>query len=407
MSSPCRFCKNILDHTFCDLGTTPLSNSYLKNSTDHEDYFPLHALVCKKCLLVQLAEFQTPHQIFSDYPYFSSYSSSWVAHGKSYTEQITSLLHLGSQSSVLEIASNDGYLLQHFKEKGIPVLGIEPAKNVADVAIEKGIPTIDAFFNQELALKLIADRKKPDLVIGNNVLAQVPNINDFVLGLKTILSDEGTITLEFPHLLQLIEHVQFDTIYHEHFSYFSLLSAEKIVEYNNLKIVDVEELTTHGGSLRLYLQHQHSKTSPSKRVFDLKAKEIQYGLSCIDTYTKFSDRAKKVKENLTASLYELKSKQKNILGYGAPAKGNTLLNYCGISTETIPFTVDLSPHKQGRFLPGTRIPIYSPEKIDEIRPDYLLILPWNLKDEIINQMSHIRKWGGKFIIPIPELRVYP
>jgi SAM-dependent methyltransferase len=355
---------------------------------------------------VQLGQFQTPDEIFGDYAYFSSFSESWIEHGRQYAKMICERFGFDQTHFVVEIASNDGYLLQHFQSKGIPLLGIEPAKNVAQCALEKGIPTLVQFFGKKTASALAKEGKTADLIIGNNVLAHVPDLNDFVGGLKLLLKPEGVITLEFPHLLQLVAHNQFDTIYHEHFSYFSLMVAEKIFLHHGLELFDVEELPTHGGSLRVYLQHRHQKHPISKRVGALKKQEQEKGYARLETYTSYSLQVKKYKERLLSFLEMLKREKKTIAGYGAPAKGNTLLNYCAITRDLLPFTVDKSPHKQGRFLPGTHIPIYAPEKIQEYRPDYLLILPWNLKTEIMHQMALIKDWSGKFVIPIPEIEVF-
>lgn len=397
----CRFCKASLQYTFCDLGKTPLSNSYLKKADQDETYFPLHAYVCHHCFLVQLEQVETPAAIFTDYAYFSSFSSTWVEHARKYTEEVVARFSLTSKEHVVEIASNDGYLLQHFKEKKIPVLGIEPAKNVAKVAIAKGIPTLSKFFGSQTARELA----KADLVIANNVLAHVPDLRDFISGLKILLKPNGIITLEFPHLLRLIQQNQFDTIYHEHFSYFSLLSVQKIFQSQGLELFDVEQLPTHGGSLRIFLQHVGGKQRIDEKVWALCLEEKTFGLDQVKTYLSFSQKAASLKRELIAFLTKAKQEGKKVAGYGAPAKGNTLLNYCNITTDLLPFTVDLSPHKQGHFLPGSRIPIYAPEKIEEFKPDYLLILPWNLKSEIQKQMSTIRNWGGKFIVPIPQVTI--
>jgi hypothetical protein len=356
-------------------------------------------------LLVQIGQFQTPEEIFAEYAYFSSISESWVEHGRQYTQKICERFGLNETHFVAEIASNDGYLLQHFQAKGIPILGIEPARNIAQVAIEKGIPTLVKFFGKHTADQL-AKNRKADLIIGNNVLAHVPDLNDFIAGLKSFLGAEGVITLEFPHLLQLILHNQFDTIYHEHFSYFSLLVVEKIFRHHGLELFDVEELNTHGGSLRIYVQHPHGKNTLSNRLEELKNREYQLGYSQIETYTSYSRRVEKYRGELISFLQTIKREKKTIAGYGAPAKGNTLLNYCGITADLLPFTVDKNPHKQGHFLPGSHIPIYPTSKIDEYKPDYLFILPWNLKSEVSKQMEHIRHWGGKFITPIPGIEIY-
>jgi 2-polyprenyl-3-methyl-5-hydroxy-6-metoxy-1,4-benzoquinol methylase len=404
----CRFCKTSLQHTFVDLGMSPLSNSYLKldQLNQAEKFYPLHTYVCEQCLLVQLEEFESPDHIFSDYAYFSSYSDSWLNHAKKYTDLMIDRFSLNKSSLVIEIASNDGYLLQFFQEQDIPILGIEPAVNVAQVAETKGIPTLVKFFGVQTAQELFDLGKSSDLLLGNNVLAHVPDINDFVAGMKIILKPEGVLTMEFPHLWQLINQNQFDTIYHEHFSYLSFTTVEKIFAFHGITLFDVEELSTHGGSLRIYGMHEHNqKFIVSDRVRLIKEKEHQAGLDKVDTYLQFSNQVMSTKRKLLSFLIELKNNGKTIVGYGAPAKGNTLLNYCGIRTDLLDYTCDRSPHKQGLFLPGTHIPIYHPDKIAETKPDYVLILPWNLKDEIYSQLSYIREWGGKFIVPIPEVEV--
>ncbi len=403
--STCRFCNGELT-SFCDLGLSPLANSYLSQSQlqDNEAFYPLHAYICKSCFLVQLEEFENPENIFHDYAYFSSYSVTWLKHCQNYTDLIVDRFHLGSDSQVVEVASNDGCLLKCFQGKGIPILGIEPAKNIAQIAETSGVPTLAEFFNSQIAKKLAAEGKQADLLMGNNVLAHVPSLNDFVRGLKILLKPGGVITMEFPSLLRLIEENQFDTIYHEHFSHFSWLTAEKIFTHHGLCLFDVDELETHGGSLRIYACHNgDSNKKVSNKVLLMKRQEI--GLSKLSAYQNFSEQVKETKKNLISLLSELKKSGKSISGYGAPAKGNTLLNYCGIGANFIDYTVDLNPHKQGRFLPGTHIPIYHPDKIRETRPDYLLILPWNLKNEIISQMEFISEWGGKFITPIPKAEV--
>ncbi|MDI9640291.1 class I SAM-dependent methyltransferase [Oscillatoria amoena NRMC-F 0135] len=409
MSHPqCRFCHTPLRQTFVDLGMSPLSNAYLSRSqlNEAETFYPLHAYVCENCFLVQLEEFETPEHIFSDYAYFSSYSDTWLTHAKNYTESMIQRFGFNPQSLIIEIASNDGYLLQFFHDQNIPVLGIEPAANVAKVAQDKGINTLVRFFGTQTAKDLVEQDRQANLLIGNNVLAHVPNLNDFVAGIKIILKPEGILTLEFPHLLQLILFNQFDTIYHEHFSYFSLLTVEKVFAKHGITLFDVEELPTHGGSLRIYGRHQESSYHPvSDRLHQLKAKEIQAGLDRIDTYVQFSEKVKQTKRQLIQFLINAKQQGKTVVGYGAPAKGNTLLNYCGIRTDFLDYTVDRSPHKQGLWLPGTHIPIYSPEKIFETKPDYVLILPWNLQGEITQQMAGIRQWGGQFTIPIPQIQI--
>ena len=407
MPSKCRFCGNLLNHTFVDLGMSPLSNAYLESDAINkaEKFYPLHAYVCENCFLVQLEEFETPDQIFSDYAYFSSYSETWLRHAENYTELMTQRFGLNANSQVIEIASNDGYLLQYFQKQNIPVLGIEPAANVAKVAEEKGIPSLVKFFGVSTAQELVAQGIQADLLLGNNVLAHVPDLNDFVAGMKIVLKPDGILTMEFPHVLQLILQNQFDTIYHEHFSYFSFLTVEKVFATHGLTLFDVEELPTHGGSLRIYGQHNDGKKPVSDRVSLLKSKEIDAGLEQLETYLGFGEQVKATKRHLLNFLIDIKNQGKSVVGYGAPAKGNTLLNYCGIRTDLLDYTVDRSPYKQDLFLPGTHIPIYHPDKIIETKPDYLLILPWNIKDEIIEQMSHIREWGGKFVVPIPEVEV--
>jgi SAM-dependent methyltransferase len=401
MAEYCRSCKVELKLTFCDLGKTPLANSYAKKG-DVEYFFPLRAFLCSKCYLVQLGEFQTPDQIFSHYAYFSSYSDSWVAHARTYVENVSKRFLLGKKSKVIEVASNDGYLLQHFLALDIPVLGIEPAKNIAEVSLKKGIPTLCAFFGLKTAQSL---EEKADLLVGNNVLAHVPDLNDFVAGLKVALKPTGVLTMEFPHLLQLIEKNQFDTIYHEHFSYFSLYAVEAVFARHELELFDVEELSTHGGSLRVYLQHKGGPHEKTERILLLREKEKAAGIGEEALYSSFQQKCENIRSQLVKFLDHAKSQGKIVAGYGAPAKGNTLLNYCGVTPELLAFTVDRSPYKQGYFLPGTKIPIYNPEKIKEVKPDYLLILPWNLSQEIIQQMSFIRDWNGKFVVPIPELQV--
>lgn len=405
----CRFCEATLRNVFVDLGMSPLANSYLKPDqlSQSELFYPLCAYVCDSCFLVQLGEFESPDHIFSDYAYFSSYSSSWLNHAKVYTDMVVERFNLDEKSQVTEIGSNDGYLLQYFVAKGIPACGIEPAANVAKVAVEKGIPTVVTFFGEEAAGQLTARGLAADLIVGNNVLAHVPKLSDFVKGLKILLKPRGVMTLEFPHLMRLMQENQFDTIYHEHFSYFSLTAVERIFTAQGLTIFDVEELPTHGGSLRIYgRHHEDSSGSINQRVTELKAREEDFGLTRLETYTCFNERVKENKRELLEFLITAKQEGKSIVGYGAPAKGNTLLNYCGIRSDLIDYTVDASPHKQGHFLPGTHIPICHPEKINETKPDYLLILPWNIKAEIMEQMTHISQWGGQFVVAIPEVKVF-
>jgi SAM-dependent methyltransferase len=387
---------------------SPLSNAYLQENQLHqgETFYPLNVMVCEKCLLVQLPEYERPETIFSDYAYFSSYSESWIEHARLYSEKMISWQAYGKDQLVVEIASNDGYLLKNFVAKGIPVLGIEPAANVAEVAENNGVKTEVAFFGEEYARQLVANGNSADLVIGNNVLAHVPDINDFVAGMKLLLKTDGIITMEFPHLLKLITQTQFDTIYHEHFSYLSLEAVSKIFEYHQLKIFDVEELATHGGSLRIYARHIQDQEKPvSNDVHLLMEKEKSFGLDSLKAYTDFNEQVMALKRQILEFFITAKNEYKTIVGYGAPAKGNTLLNYCGIRQDFIEYTVDLSPHKQGRFLPGTHIPIYAPQKIYETRPDYVFILPWNLQEEIMAQLANIRQWGGKFVVPIPGVQV--
>jgi SAM-dependent methyltransferase len=404
----CRFCSAELKIPFADLGMSPLANSYLapEQLNEMEPFYPLRVFVCEKCFLVQAQEFEAPEHIFSDYAYFSSYSESWLAHARSYTEMAVKRLALNQQSRVLEIASNDGYLLQFFVERKIPVLGIEPAKNVADVAIKKGIPTTVGFFGTAMAKELVAQGNSADLAIGNNVLAHVPRLNDFVEGLKIVLKPGGVITMEFPHLMRLVAENQFDTIYHEHFSYFSLVAVEQVFARHGLRIYDVEELPTHGGSLRIYVRHEDDRSKPAtERLKELREREIHAGFTRIETYSNFSENIKETKYRLLEFLLSAQRSHESVVAYGAPAKGNTLLNYCGIRSDWIEYTVDRSPHKQGKYLPGTHIPIYSPDRIQETKPAFLLILPWNLSKEIMEQMAHIRAWGGRFVIPIPEVKI--
>lgn len=404
----CRLCGAPLNHLFVDLGVSPLANSYVnaERMQQMEPMFPLRTHVCNECFLVQTEDYETPENIFSDYAYFSSFSESWLVHCKQYVDTMIERFSLNASHQIVEIASNDGYLLQYFLDKSIPVLGIEPAANVAEQAVAKGVSTIVDFFGVKLAQELRKNGNGADVLLGNNVLAHVPDINDFVAGMKILLQGDGVITMEFPHLMQLIQQNQFDTIYHEHYSYLSLSTVCKLFEKHKLEIFDVECLPTHGGSLRIYGKHKEDVTKPvSHRVHMLLKEEHQNGLLEVGTYSDFKEAAKHVKWQLTRFLVELKQQGKTIAGYGAPAKGNTLLNYCGIDSDYLDYTVDRSPHKQGKVLPGTRIAIHEPEYIRETRPDYLLILPWNLKDEIMTQTSFIREWGGKWIVPIPQVTV--
>jgi SAM-dependent methyltransferase len=409
-SPSCRNCGARLEQTFVDLGMSPLCESFVppEGRNAMERYYPLRVFVCDRCFLVQLPAHVQGEEIFPEYAYFSSYSDSWLAHAKAYSGAMISRFGLTPASHVVEVGSNDGYLLQFFQQRGYSTLGIDPAANVAKAAIEKGVPTMVAFFGRMVAGELAREGRQADLLIGNNVLAQVPDLHDFVAGLKLLLKPTGVLTLEFPHLARLIEENQFDTIYHEHYSYFSLATAESILHRHGLALFDVEELGSHGGSLRLFGQHADSSTYPATgQLAALRHREAELGVTTATYYDTFAERTRETKRQLLAFLIAAKREGKRIAGYGAPGKGNTLLNYCGIATDFIDYTVDRNPYKQGRLLPGSRIPIFAPEEIDRTRPDYLLILPWNLKDEIMAQMGRIRSWGGQFVIPIPSLRVYP
>ncbi len=404
----CRFCRSPLSQTFVDLGMSPLCETYLTaDQLDRmEPFFPLHVWVCSRCFLVQLGEYASPEEIFSEYAYFSSYSDSWVRHAKAYADRMTERLRLGAGSRVVEVASNDGYLLQHFVEKGIPVLGIEPARNVAAHAVERGIPTIERFFGPELARELASKGRQADLIVGNNVLAHVPDLNGFVEGLRILLKPAGTITMEFPHLWRLMDENQFDTIYHEHFSYLSFLVAEKVFAAHDMRVFDVEELPTHGGSLRVFARHGADSTRPvSVAVESLRRREESAGFETLERYGGFMPRVAETKRRLLDFLIEAKEQGKSLAAYGACGKGNTLLNYCGVRTDFLEYAVDRNPYKQGKFLPGTHIPVFPVEKLDETRPDYVLILPWNLKDEIVTQMARVRDWGGRFVVPIPRVEI--
>jgi hypothetical protein len=397
-----------LQTTFVDLGMSPLCQTHIEpDQLNHSEvFYPLHAYVCKNCFLVQLEEYVTPQQIFGDYAYFSSYSDSWLEHARRYTASMVERLGLGRHSRVIEIASNDGYLLQDFVRRGIPCLGIEPAANVAKVAVEQGVPTIVRFFGRQTAEEVGRDWGRPDLLLGNNVLAHVPDLNDFVAGMKLLLSPTGVITMEFPHLLRLMQENQFDTIYHEHFSYFSFFVVQRVFAHHGLTLFDVDELQTHGGSLRIYARHSEAAGLPvSDRVRDLLERERALGLDREQAYADFGEKVRETKRKLLEFLIGAKRADKRVVGYGAPGKGATLLNYCGIRTDFLDYTVDRSPHKQGRYTPGTHVPICHPDRIRESRPDYVLILPWNLKTEIMEQISYIRAWGGRFVIPIPEVKV--
>jgi hypothetical protein len=406
----CRFCGTQLHNRVVDLGMSPLCESFLSaDKLDRmERFYPLHLWVCGSCFLVQLEEYVSGEEIFSDYAYFSSFSDSWLDHCRRYVDQMIAQLGLTARSEVLEVASNDGYLLQFFVRRGIPVLGVEPAANVAKVAGMKGVPTIVRFFGRETACELAASGHSPNLILGNNVLAQVPDLNDFVGGIRILLAPDGVVTIEFPHLLRTIDGNQFDQVYHEHFSYFSLYSVERIFAAHGLPIFDVEELPTHGGSLRIYAGHAEDESKRvTSRLLGLRAREAEAGVDTLAYYAGFESRVRETKRKLLAFLIQAKNEGKRVVGYGAPGKGNTLLNYCGVRGDFLDFTVDRSPHKHGKFLPGTHIPILSPEKLWDARPDYVLILPWNLKSEIMEQLAGIREWGGRFVVPIPEVTIYP
>lgn len=406
----CRFCDAELNQVFVDLGMSPLANSYLdsKDLDKMEPFYPLRTFVCKECLLVQLEEFESPKNIFTNYAYFSSYSKTWLKHVEDYVNMAIDRFGLDKNSQVIEIASNDGYLLQHFQKKNIPILGIEPAANVAKVAEEKGIPTRTKFFGTETATELINEDRKADLLIAINVLPHVPNLNDFVQGMKLLLKPKGIITVQFSaYLPQLIQQNQFDMIYHEHFSYFSFYTIQKIFSKYDLTIFDVEEVPIHGGSLRIYIKHTENLDFPiTQNVDDLLNKEKIFKITEMSTYANFPECVKEIKTSLWNFFISAKKGGKKVVCYSAPAKGNTLLNYCGIDHDFIEYTVDISPHKQGLYLPGTHIPIMPPEKIRETKPDYLFILAWNLKEEIMEQMNYIRDWGGKFVVPIPEVKIF-
>jgi SAM-dependent methyltransferase len=405
----CRLCDAQLDRIVIDLRASPLSNSYLRaEDLDRmEPNYPLRVRLCDSCRLLQLPELHRAEGIFGDdYQYFSSYSDSWVKHAADYVSAMCARFGYGGRSKIIEVASNDGYLLQHFVARGVPVLGIEPAANVAEVARQKGIPTTVRFFGKQLAEELAREGGRADLIAGNNVFAHVPDLRDFVEGLRIALAPGGTITLEFPHLVRLVDENQFDTIYHEHFSYFTFTTASRALENAGLRVFDVEELTTHGGSLRVFARHGdegHRAVSP--RVAALLQRERDRGFDGPDAYAGMQARADRVKRDLLRFLIESKQAGRRVVGYGAPAKGNTLLNFCGVGTDLLEFTVDRSPHKQGRFLPGSRIPIEAPSRIVDTKPDYVLLLPWNLRDEITEQMSIVRSWGGRFVVPIPSLEV--
>ena len=405
----CRVCDTALDHVFVDLGMSPISNDFVAadKANAMEPFYPLRVYVCHNCWLVQLPAVQSADSIFrDDYAYFSSMSKSWLAHAKSYVEMIAERFDIGADQSVVEVASNDGYLLQYFVERGVPVLGVEPCGNVAQAARDIGVETVSEFFGTDFATRLAKERAKPDLVVGNNVLAHVPDLRDFVGGLKVLLAEGGVITMEFPHLARLIEFNQFDTIYHEHFSYFSLLAVQYVFSLYGLRIFDVEEIPTHGGSLRIFACHDDDNDkAEGQAVADLLARERDAGLDALDVYRAFEEQVQQTKRELLKFLISAKEAGKTVVGYGAPAKGNTLLNFCGVRSDLLDYTVDVAPIKQGTLLPGVRIPVHAPEKIFETRPDYVLILPWNIKEEIMTNMSAIRDWGGRFVVPVPEVRL--
>jgi hypothetical protein len=406
----CRFCGEALSDTVVDLGMSPLCESYVRPDqlNSMEPFYPLHVLVCRSCWLVQLDQYVSAEHIFTEYAYYSSFADSWVEHARRYTEAMIDRFGYGPYSHVVELASNDGYLLQWFVKEGVPALGIEPAANVAEAAEERGVPTLVRFFGVELAEELAAEGRHADLLIGNNVLAQVPDLNDFVAGMKIVLAERGVLTMEFPHVMRLIDENQFDTVYHEHFGYFSLNTVRTIFRHHGLAVFDVEEIPTHGGSLRVFARHVEDDSKPVlAAVGELLDREIAFGLCDVERYRRFAAQVEETKRGILGLLIELKRDGKRIAGYGAPGKGNTLLNYCGIRTDFLDFTVDRNPYKQGRFLPGTHIPILGPEEIERQRPDYVFILPWNFKDEIMAQLAGIREWGGQFIVPIPEAHIVP
>jgi predicted TPR repeat methyltransferase len=410
VADACRFCATPLRQLVIDLGMSPLCESYLgPDDLDRmEPFYPLRVWVCERCFLVQVPEYVSPAVIFDEYAYFSAYSESWLAHARAYTETVVERLGLGPASFVLELGSNDGYLLQYFVARGIPVLGIDPARNVAAAAQARGVPTLTKFFDADTGRALAAEGRRADLVIGNNVLAQASDLNGFVAGVAAVLAQRGVVTMEFPHLARLMDGVQFDTIYHEHFSYFSLGAVERVFAAHGLTLFDVDELPTHGGSLRVWARHAADGSRPvGERVARLRARERAGGFEDLARYASFSDRVHEVKHALLEFLIGCRRRGETVAGYGAPGKGNTLLNYCGVRTDLLAYTVDRNPYKQGKFLPGTHIPIFPPDRIAETRPDYLLILPWNLRDEIIAQMSGIRAWGGRFVVPIPHVEVHP
>jgi C-methyltransferase C-terminal domain/Putative zinc binding domain/Methyltransferase domain len=403
----CRFCGAELTLSVVDLGMSPPCQSFLPPDKlrEMEPFYPLHVFACERCFLVQLEELVAPHDIFSDYAYYSAYSSSWVEHAKGYVEMIRERLSLGGDDLVVEVASNDGYLLQHFVGTGIPILGIDPAANVARDAEARGVPTLVSFFGSAVAERLREEDRRASLVIGNNVLAQVPDLNDFMAGVQLLLRDDGTATFEFPHLLHLLDRLEYDTIYHEHFSYFSFETIVAIMKAHRLDVYDVEELPTHGGSLRVYVQQEGGPHATREAVSGLVQRERDEGLRSPDRYLRFAEEVKESKRALLDLLIRLRREGKQVVGYGAPGKGNTLLNYCGIRTDLLDYTVDRNPHKHGFYTPGTHIPIYSPDKLAQTRPDYIVVLPWNLIDEISQQLAYVREWGAKLVVPVPRATV--
>ena len=407
---PCRFCGAPLLHTFVDLGMSPLCQTLVEPAQLQlgEEFFPLHVRICDQCFLVQLEEYVSPARIFTEYAYFSSYIDTLVEAARQYSDAMISRLGLGAQSLVIELASNDGYLLQHFVAKGVPALGIEPAANVAAAAVAKGIPTLVKFFGAETARAVVAERGRADLLLGNNVLAHVPDLNDFVRGMAILLAPDGVLTMEFPHLMRLMELNQFDTIYHEHFSYLNFTTVEKVFAAHGLVLFDVEEISNHGGSLRIFARHAADASKPvGARVAELREREARGGLGKLDIYFAFAEKVRETKAQLLEFLIDAKRKGKRIVGYGAPGKCVTLLNYCGIRTDFVDYLVDRNPYKQGKYLAGVRIPIHAPEMIRETKPDYLLILPWNISDEVMRYTAYIRDWGGQWVVPIPAVKVLP
>jgi SAM-dependent methyltransferase len=404
----CRFCGAPLRRSVVDLGMSPLCERYVEATAldEMEPFYPLNVRICERCFLVQLRAYVPPAEIFTEYAYFSSFSSSWVEHAREYVDSIAERLGLGPRSLVVELGSNDGYLLQRFVEHGVPVLGVEPARNVAAVAVDRGIPTVSEFFGVEAAGRIVAQARPADLVVANNVLAQVPDLNDFVEGVKRLLAPDGVLTIEVPHLMRLIEGNQFDTIYHEHYSYFSFRTLRRILAAHGLAVLDVDELPTHGGSLRVYARHVEAEgDARASRIEELTKREDLAGFETMEPYEAFGERVRECKRRLLDILISMKRERKSVVAYGAPGKGNTLLNYCGIRTDFIDYAADKNSYKQGRYLPGTHIPIVHPERISETRPDYILILPWNIKEEIMTELRYTTAWGARFIIPIPEVAI--